>query len=310
MNLAVRIGKLKLKNPVMLASGTFGLEYDGLIDVNSLGAVVMKTITLRPRIGNPPPRIVETPSGMLNSIGLENKGLDDFLKNKIPLLNKLKTAVVASIAGDDEDEFRELARRLTKEERVNALELNLSCPNLSRASGIGHRVSGERDIIGQDEKATYRIVKAVRKATGLTLIAKLSPNVTDIVKIAKAAQAAGADSISLVNTFLGMAVDIETKRPILGNVTGGLSGPAIKPLALKFVRDVYKSVRIPIIGMGGVMDYKDAVEFILSGSSAVQIGTGNFINPSAATQIIIGIRGYMRKHRIGDVKELIGALRL
>jgi len=301
VNLAVRIGKLKLKNPIMLASGTFGTEYGELVDINSLGAVITKTITLKGRIGNPPPRVVETPSGMLNSIGLENKGLDDFLENKLPLLNKVRTTVVASIAGDDEDEFTELAKRLTKAPRVDALELNLSCPNIKY---------GDREhLIAQDEKATYLVVNKVRKITPLTLIVKLSPNVTDIKRIAKAAEAAGADCVSLINTFIGMVVDIATKRPVLGNVTGGLSGPAIKPLALRLVWEAYNAVKIPVIGIGGIMDYKDALEFIICGASAIQVGTANFINPKAPIEIIEDLKKYLAKNRIGGVNKLIGSLK-
>ena len=297
-NLTVYIGKLRLKNPVIAASGTFGPEYGELIDMDSLGAIIAKTITLKARSGNPAPRVTETPSGMLNSIGLENKGLDDFLKNKLPELAKLKTKVIASISGDDDREFAQLARRLSKVKRVDALELNLSCPNL-RGEGI----------IAQDEKAVYKIVKAVRKVTPLTVIAKLSPNVTDIAKIAKVSEEAGADAVSLVNTFLAMAVDIDTMKPALGNITGGLSGPAIKPIALRMVWEAYNALKIPIIGMGGIMDWKDAVEFILSGAAAVEVGTANFVNPKTAVEIIGGIKKYMVKNKIGDIKELTGALK-
>jgi dihydroorotate dehydrogenase (NAD+) catalytic subunit len=302
-NLSVKIGKLKLKNPVIAASGTFGMEYKELSDMDSLGAVVTKTITLKPRAGNLPPRVIETASGMLNSIGLENKGLDDFLNNKLPSYSRLKGAVVVSIAGDDADEFAELASSLDGLDRVNGLELNLSCPNLvQRSGGTG--------IIAQDEKATYRIVKAVRQATGLTVIAKLSPNVTDIGKIAKAAQTGGADAVSLVNTFLGMAVDSGTKRPVLGNITGGLSGPAIKPIALRMVWEVYKEAGIPVIGMGGIMDWKDAVEFIICGAAAVQVGTANFVNPDVSAGIVRGIERYLIDNKISDIKRLTGSLKL
>ena len=301
VNLAVKIGRLKLKNPVMVASGTFGMEYGELVDINSLGAFVAKTITLKGRQGNPPPRVVETASGMLNSIGLENKGLDDFIKDKLPKLGKLQRPISASIAGEDEKEFAQLAKALGKAKRIGALELNLSCPNIKY--GLKER------LIAQDEDATYKTVAAVRKATGLTIIAKLSPNVTDITKIAKAAEAGGADAVSLVNTFLGMAVDIDTRSPILGNITGGLSGPAIKPLALRMVYEAHKKIKIPIIGIGGITDYKDAVEFILSGARAVQVGTANFIDPKATSEIISGLKRYMANNKIKDISELIGALR-
>lgn len=296
VRLSVKIGKLKLKNPVIAASGTFGMEYKGLVDINSLGAVVMKTITLNGRIGNPPPRIAETASGMLNSIGLENKGLDDFINNKVPLLKSVRIPIIASISGDDENEFKELAKCLSRVRRINALELNLSCPNLSR------------EIIAHNEELTFKVVKAARKATALTVIAKLSPNVTDIVKIAKAAEAGGADALSLTNTFLGLAVDVETRRPKLGNLTGGLSGPAIKPLALRMVWETHKKVDIPIIGIGGIMDYRDALEFIICGASAIQVGTANFVNPKASVGILGGMRNYLADKRIGDINKLIGCI--
>lgn len=299
--LEVKIGELTLKNPVMAASGTFGPEYAELSDINSLGAYLAKTITLNARAGNPPPRVIETASGMLNSIGLENDGLDDFINNKLTKLKSIKIPIITSIAGDGEDEFRALAKALSAVKKIAAIEINLSCPNVEH---------GKRGfLIAQDENATYEIIKAVRKETGLTIIAKLSPNVTDITKIAHAAESAGADAVSLVNTFIGMAVDVETQRPVLGNITGGLSGPAIKPMALRMVREVCKKVRIPVIGLGGIMDYKDAVEFILCGATAVQIGTANFVNPKAGTEIIDGIKRYLLKNRISGIKNLIGALK-
>lgn len=307
--LSVKIGKLRLKNPVMAASGTFGTEYGELTDIDSLGAIVTKTITLKGRSGNPPPRIAETAAGMLNSIGLENKGLDDFINEKIPLLGKIKAAVVVSISGDDADEFSLIAKALNRIPRVDALELNLSCPNLIKVQDSRFKRQ-ETGIIAQDEKATYRIVKAVRKATGLTVIAKLSPNVTDIGAIVRAAEAGGADSISLVNTFLAMAVDIETKSPKLGNITGGLSGPAIKPIALRMVREAYTHSSLPVIGMGGIMDASDALEFIICGASAVQVGTANFVNPKAPAETVRGIEKYLARKKIGDIRKLTGSLKL
>lgn len=317
VRLGIKIGKLKLKNPVMAASGTFGPEHGELIDINKLGAYITKTITLNARAGNPPPRVVDTPSGMLNSIGLENKGINDFINNKLPKIvtphfrvgNKIiphaeacgKTALIASIAGDNEDEFWKLAEVLDKERRVDAVELNLSCPNVRH---------GQLDFLAaQDEKETSRIVSRVRRATNKTIIAKLSPNVTDITRIALAAEAAGADAVSLVNTFVGVAIDIDSKKPVLGNITGGLSGPAIKPIALRMVMDVYKKVKIPIIGIGGIMDYKDAMEFILCGASAIQVGTANFVNPKASIEIIEGIKKYMARNNVPDINKLIGALK-
>ena len=300
VNLSVKIGRLKLKNPVMAASGTFGLEYRKLIDVGCLSAIVTKTITLKPRTGNPPPRIAETSAGMLNSIGLENRGLDDFIKNKIPLFPEGRTALIVSIAGDSDDEFKELVKALNKVKKINAIELNLSCPNVRHSTREG--------LIAQDEKAVHEVIANVRNITNLTLIAKLSPCVMDITKIARSAEAAGADAVSLINTFPAMAVDIETRKPMLGNVTGGLSGPAIKPIAVKMVWDTYKKIDIPIIAMGGVMNYKDAIEFILCGASAVQIGTATFVDPNTPADVITGIRAYLAKNKIKNINNLIGRL--
>jgi dihydroorotate dehydrogenase (NAD+) catalytic subunit len=300
VDMSVNIGRLKLKNPVMAASGTFGPEYGELVDINSLGAYVAKTITLNARIGNPAPRVAESASGMLNSIGLENKGLDDFLKNKLPMLARVNIPIVASISGDTDEEFEKLTRGLDKARFVSAIELNLSCPNVRHASREG--------LTAQDENAVYEVVSSVRKLTNKVLIAKLSPSVTDITKIALAAERAGADAVSLINTYPAMAVDIDTRRPVLGNVTGGLSGPAIKPIALKMVYDTYRKVKIPIIGIGGIMDHKDAIEFIICGASAVQVGTANFVNPKAVTQIISGMKTYLAKNKIGDIKKLTGRL--
>lgn len=299
--LEIVIGKLRIKNPVMAASGTFGPEYGELADIKKLGAYIAKTITLKPRAGNPPPRIAETPFGMLNSIGLENAGLEDFVNNKLQKLKHIKIPIIASIAGSDEDEFAKLAEALDKEKIIDALELNLSCPNVKH---------GRLDcLIAQDEKETAKVVLRARKATGKTIIAKLSPNVTDIAKIARAAEDAGADAVSLINTLIGMAVDITTKRPLLGNIKGGLSGPAIKPVALNMVWEIRKKIKIPIIGIGGIMDYKDAIEFILCGASAVQIGTANFVNPAAAIEVINGLEKYMAGNNIKNIKELVGKLK-
>lgn len=301
MNTSVKIGKIRLKNPVMVASGTFGAgeEYAEFIDINKLGAIVTKTITLRPRAGNPPPRIVETPAGMLNAIGLENKGLEYFLKEKIPFLRKLKIPVIVSISGETADEFKILAQRLG-DSAIDGLELNISCPNIKSGKGL----------IAQCAGSTYDVVNAVRKATKLTIITKLSPNVTDITEIAQAAQDGGSDAVSLVNTFLGMAVDIAGRRHILGNVTGGLSGPAIKPLALRMVHEVYRKVKTPIIGIGGIINSKDALEFLICGAVAVQVGTANFIDPGAALGIADGIKKYLRDSKINDIKKITGSLKV
>ncbi|MDD3906058.1 MAG: dihydroorotate dehydrogenase [Candidatus Omnitrophica bacterium] len=301
VDLSVNIGRLKLKNPVMTASGTFGPEYGELFDVNALGAVVLKTITLEARVGNPPPRIAETFSGMLNSIGLENKGLDDFIKNKLPKVKGIKAPIVVSIAGNNEREYALLAKRLSAVAKISALEINLSCPNVRHGTLAG--------LIAQDPDVTGRIVRAVRSSTRLPLIAKLTPNVTDISVIAASAEKAGADAVLLVNTFPAMAVDIETKKPKLGNITGGLSGPAIKPIALKMVWDVYNKVDIPIIGSGGIINYKDAIEFMLCGATAVQIGTAVFTDPRTPGCVIKDIRRYLEHAGYRRIKDIIGGLK-
>ena len=301
MNLSVKIGNLKLKNPVMAASGTFGIEYGELTNIDLLGAYVAKTISLDPRVGNSPPRIAETASGMLNAIGLENSGAEDFIKNKLPKIRAFKVPLIASIAGEECGELTRLVRMLDKAGGIDALELNLSCPNIKHGNRKG--------LIAQDVAATFDAVKAVKKSTRLTVIAKLSPNVTDITPIAQAAEDAGADALSLVNTFIGMAVDIENACPKLGNITGGLSGPAIKPIALRFVKEAYEAVDIPIVGIGGIMNYQDAIEFFLCGASAVQIGTANFVDPNTPKDIIYGIKKYMQRKNITNMKGLIGKLR-
>ena len=300
VDLSVKIGKLKLKNPVMVASGTFACEYGEFVNINKLGALVLKTITLEERWGNPPPRVAETSSGMLNSIGLENRGVDDFIKNKIPKLGKIRIPIIASIAGNDEKEYAALAKKLNRVSGIAALEINLSCPNVKHGTRKG--------LIAQDEEATRSMVSAVKRSTSLPIIAKLTPNVTDISKIAMASEKGGADAVLLINTFAAMAVDIDTKRPKLGNITGGLSGPAIKPIALKMVWDVYNNVDIPVIGVGGIMDHKDAIEFLLCGATAIQIGTATFVNPKTSLEVIEGIAGYCAKNGIVNVKELVGSL--
>jgi len=303
-NTATKIGKLELKNPVILASGTcgFGKEIEGLVDLNALGAIVTKTITLKKREGNPPPRIVETPSGMINAIGLDNDGLKDFMFEKIPYLRTLKIPVIASIAGDTLEEFMTLAREIQKSPCVKAIEVNLSCPNVIH-KGTKHA------ILAQDGPAVEKIMSQLRKATKRTLIAKLSPNVTDIGEIARSAEKGGSDAVSLINTYPAMAVDISTMKPKLGNIIGGLSGPAIKPLALKCVRDAYRAVKIPVIGSGGIMNAEDAVEFILCGAAAVQVGTANFVDPGAPVKIADGIRKYLKEKRIDSIRELVGKAR-
>lgn len=302
INLSVKIGKLRLKNPVMVASGTFGYggEFKDFINLKELGAIVTKTITLNPRRGNLPPRTCETPAGMLNSIGLENPGLKVFLKDKLPFLRRLGIPVIMSISSeDDPGEFVELAKRIDKVSAVSALELNISCPN----------VAGQKTLISQDPKSTYQIVKSVRKATSKTLITKLSPNVTCIGEIAQAAEAAGSDAVSLINTLSGMSIDVESREPKLGAITGGLSGPAIRPIALKMVFEVYSKIKIPIIGMGGIIDTLSALEFFIAGATAVSVGTANFINPKTSIEIISGLKAYLRHNKITGIEKLTGDLK-
>jgi len=297
-DLAVRIGKIILKNPVVVSSGTFGFgeEFEGFIDLNRLGALIPKGISLEPMAGNPPPRIFETEGGILNSIGLQNPGLREFVKKKLPYYKNLKTHLIINFFGNTQKEYVELARRFDDVVGVSGLEMNVSCPNIKR-SGI---------VFGADPQMAYRLVQAVRKATALTLIVKLSPNVTDIASMAKSVEEGGADAVSLVNTFRAMAVNIHTKKPELGNTIGGLSGPAIKPIALRMVWEVSQAVKIPIIGMGGIMNAQDAIEFILVGASAIQIGTANLINPKTGIEVLQGIKRYLVQNRIDCLQKLIG----
>jgi dihydroorotate dehydrogenase (NAD+) catalytic subunit len=309
--ISVVIGKLRLKNPVMVASGTFGWleELDGLMDLKKLGAIVTKTITLKPRPGNPSPRTCETPAGMLNSIGLENPGIDKFIKDKLPFLKKLGVPIIVSIASEqDTEEFIALTKRLDKINAVSAIELNISCPNLKKVTrSQSHKVT---KLISQDAKATHALVKAVRKATNKTIITKLSPNVADITEIAKAAEAAGSDAVSLINTFTAMSIDIETRRPKIATITAGLSGPAIRPVAVRMVWEVYQKIKIPIIGMGGIMDTSSALEFFMAGATAISIGTANFVNPKVSIEIIEGLKKYLLKNKIKNIQTLIGSLKI
>ena len=300
MNLEVCIGKLKLKNPVMTASGTFGYgeEYAEFVNLNRLGAVVVKGLSLMPKEGNPTPRIVETPSGMLNSIGLQNIGIERFIKEKIPFIKQFKTSVIVNFFGDSIEEYVAASEKLSCVEGIHGLEMNISCPN--KQAGWS--------IFGTDPKVIHKVVSAVRKKTELTLIVKLSPNVTDIALMAKAAEDAGADAVSVINTITGMAIDIQTRKPRLANVRGGLSGPAIKPIAVRMVYDVKQVVKIPIIGLGGIMNSDDAIEFIIAGATAVAVGTANFINPKATMEILDGITGYMEIHGIKDIGSLTGTV--
>ncbi len=297
-DLSVEIGRIKLKNPVMVASGTFGFgeEYKDFLDLNQLGAIIPKGISLKQIIGNPPPRIFETESGIINSIGLQNPGFEVFVKEKLPYLKTLKTHIILNIFGYTKKEYVELASRCDELSGISALEINISCPNVEKG-GI---------IFGTNPKMAYDLVRGVRKVTRLTLIVKLSPNVGDIALMGKSIEDAGADALSLINTFRAMAIDIRSRKPQIGNVIGGLSGPAIKPIALRMVWEVSQAVKIPVIGIGGIAKAEDAIEFILAGASAVQIGTANLINPKTAIEVIEGIKEYLIQSRIDCLKNIIG----
>ena len=300
LDLGVDVGPLHLKNPVLAASGTFGYgqEFETVMDLSRLGGIVTKAITLEPRLGNPTPRIVETASGMLNSIGLANVGVAAFVRDKMPFLRSCGTAVIVNVAGRSMDEYVEVARRLDDCPGIHALEINISCPNV-KEGGLA---------FGADPKVAAAVIEAVRGVTQLPLIAKLTPNVTDIAGIAEAVQEVGADAVSLINTLVGMAIDVTRRRPELGGVTGGLSGPAIKPVALAMVWKVAQAVRIPVIGMGGIMTAEDALEFMMAGAVAVQVGTANFVDPTSTIWIVEGLEDYLRERGMGSVKEIIGAL--
>jgi len=309
-NTNIKIAGMTLKNPVLVASGTFGygVEYARVLDLQRLAAIVLKTTTLEPRSGNPPPRIAETPSGILNSIGLQNVGIATLIEERLPLLAQYDVPVIANIYGQNVEEFVELARRLSGQQQISAIELNLSCPNLS---GRGKwRDATAPDLVAQDADAVAQYTKAVRGATELPLIVKLSPAVTSISEMALAAEEAGANAVSLINTIPGMVVDVERRRPFLGAVTGGLSGPAIRPVAVRMVWEVARAVRVPIIGMGGIRDGADALEFIIAGATAVAVGSANFAEPKATLDIITGIEQYMERHGIETMDELIGCLEL
>ena len=299
-DLSINVGGLELQNPVMTASGTFGYarEFEHLVDLNRLGAIIVKGLSLSPTRGNPPPRIVETSCGMLNAIGLENVGLERFVEDKLPFLQRLKPPIIANIYGKLEEEYMELAARIDDLEGIDAIEVNISCPNV-KAGGLA---------FGVDPTSAYSVVQRVREKTSKPVIVKLTPNVSDITMIARAAEDAGADCLSLINTITGLAIDIETRRPKLANITGGLSGPAIKPVAVRMVWQVAQVAKIPIIGIGGIMSAEDALEFIIAGASAVQIGTANFVNPSVTTDIIDGIVTFLRERDIPGIKTIVGTL--
>lgn len=301
-DLRVKIGPLELKNPVMAASGTYGYgkEFEPLLDLNKLGAVIVKGLSLKPKAGNPPPRIVETPAGMLNAIGLANIGLEAFIKEKLPWLRGLDTEVIVNIYGHHMEEYGELAAVLNDAEGVSAIEVNISCPNVD-CGGMA---------FGTDPDISAKLTELVLKNTDKPVIVKLSPNVTDISVLAKAVESAGAHAISLINTLTGMAVDIETRTPKLANISGGLSGPAIRPVALHMVYQAAKTVDIPLIGVGGIMNYQDALEFLIAGATAVQLGTANFVNPKATLDVVEGIRSFCKEEGINSVEEIIGSIKV
>lgn len=300
VNLGVKIHNLSLKNPVMTASGTcgFGEEIADFIDLSALGGIVVKGTTLKHREGNPYPRMAETPSGMLNAVGLQNKGADNFINNIYPRIKDIDTHFIVNVNGSTIDDYVTLTERLNELDKIPAIELNISCPNV-KEGGMAFGVSCA---------SAESVVRAVRKVYDKTLIVKLSPNVTNIAEIAKAVEGQGADSVSLINTLLGMAVNAETRKPVLSTITGGLSGPAVKPVALRMVWQVYNAVKIPVIGMGGIMNATDALEFMIAGASAIQVGTALFKDPTTPVQMIDGLVSYMERHKIQDVNEIIGSL--
>ncbi|GAB4296614.1 MAG: dihydroorotate dehydrogenase [Desulfuromonadia bacterium] len=299
-NVSVDLAGIPMRNPVMTASGTFGYgqEFADYLELGKIGAFVTKGLSLRPKAGNPTPRIVETPGGMLNAIGLQNVGIDAFIAEKVPFLRTVDTPAIVNLYGNSLEEYGELAARIDAIPEVAGVEVNISCPNVKQG-GI---------VFGTDPTAAREVVSLVRRNTRKPLIVKLSPNVTDIVVMAHACVDAGADALSLINTLTGMAIDVKSRRPVLANVTGGLSGPAIKPVALRMVWQVSRTVHVPVIGIGGIMNHLDAIEFILAGATAVQVGTANFIDPSAAATIADGIVGWMEDEGVADIHELIGAL--
>jgi dihydroorotate dehydrogenase (NAD+) catalytic subunit len=299
-DMSVEIAGIKMRNPVMTASGTFGYgsEFVDYMDLESIGAIITKGLSLRPKAGNRTPRIVETPGGMLNAIGLQNVGIEAFIEEKVPFLRTVNTPVIVNLYGNSLEEYGELAHRLDKITEVAGVEVNISCPNV-RQGGI---------VFGTDPKAAYQVVKLVRESTIKPVIVKLSPNVTDIVEMARACEEAGADALSLINTLTGMAVDLQKRRPVLANVTGGLSGPAIKPVALRMVWQVARAVKLPVIGIGGIISATDALEFIVAGATAIQVGTASFLDPSAAQTIARDMERYLAENRISGIREMIGAL--
>jgi dihydroorotate dehydrogenase (NAD+) catalytic subunit len=302
VDLSVRIAGVRFSNPVLVASGTFGYgeEYNELINISKLGGIITKSVTSEPREGNPPPRTVETSCGMLNAIGLTNVGVDRFVKEKLPFLRKQKTKVIVNVAGSTIQEYVDVVRRLNRCRGIDMLEINISCPNVAEG-GLA---------FGAKAESARACIKQIRENTSYPLIAKLSPNVTDIVEIAQAVEDAGADAVSLINTLIGMAIDVEKRQPILGNVTGGLSGPAIKPVALAMVWKVARAIKPPVIGIGGIMSTRDALEFLLAGACMVQVGCGNFVDPQTSVKIIEGLSEYLKEKKINRITDLVGKLEL
>lgn len=300
VDLSVEIGKLKLKNPIMTASGTFGYgeEFADFIDLNRLGGIIVKGTTLHHREGNPYPRMAETPSGMLNAVGLQNKGVDYFIEHIYPRIKDLDTRVIVNVSGSYIDDYVAVCEKLSPLDKVAAVEINISCPNVKQGGmGFGTTCSGAESV-----------TSAVRKAYDGTMIVKLTPNVTDITEIARAVEAAGADAVSLTNTFLGMAIDVEKRKPMLSTITGGLSGPCIRPIAVRMVWQVANAVKVPVVGLGGIASGRDAIEFLLAGATAVQIGTANFVDPQVTVKAIDYIEDYLKRHQIASVRELIGGM--
>ena len=300
--MSISIGSLQLRNPVMTASGTFGYarEFESLVDLNCLGAIIVKGISLEPRPGNPPPRIIETACGMLNAIGLENVGVERFITEKLPYLQRLDSPIIVNILGDSIDDYANLAARLDKVEGIGALEVNISCPNVKKG-GVA---------FGTDASMAAAVTNAIRQTTTLPIIVKLSPNVTDVTVIAQAVENAGADAISLINTLLGMAIDIHSKKPRLANIVGGLSGPAIKPVALRMVWQTAKAVTIPVIGIGGIGTTEDALEFLIAGATAIQVGTANFYQPTATIDIVAGLEKYILDQGMDSIHNVINSLQV
>lgn len=302
VDLSVDLGFLKLKNPVMAASGTFGygLEFKPFYELNQLGGFVVKGLYFNPREGNKPPRLVETPCGLINSIGLQGIGVENFCREILPQLVVFDTAIIVNVCGEEEDEYARVAEYLSRYQGISAFELNISCPNVRE----GGRCPA------QNPEATFRTVKKVKEVSSIPVITKLSPNVTDIISVALAAEEAGSQAISLINTLLAMSIDIETRKPKLGNIFGGLSGPAIKPVALRMVFQVARSVSIPVIGMGGIFTAKDAIEFMMAGASAIQVGTANFVDPDACLNIIKGMKKWAEEHKVEKITSLIGCVEI